>query len=316
MLLKYAKNIINEESSALKKLSLSLNNNFTKSVKKISSVKGNIIISGVGKSGYIAKKVASTMNSLGLPSSFIHPTEASHGDLGFISKKDILIILSKSGKSKELNDLSNFALYKKIPVILITSNSNCKFAKRTPYKLILPDLEEAGENKLAPTISTTMMLALGDALALSVSKSKKFSEKEFGKFHPGGNIGEKFTTIKEIMHKVPKVPLANEKDNMKKIILKMSKKGFGCVGITNNKKCLVGIITDGDLRRNMGADILCKNAKEIMVKNPKTIFKNRYIKEALEIFNKEKITVLFVINNVSSKVPIGIIHLHDCFANY
>lgn len=316
MFLKYAKTIINEESSALKKLSLSLDNNFTKSVKKISSVKGNIVISGVGKSGYIAKKIASTMNSLGAPSLFIHPTEASHGDLGFISKKDLLIILTKSGKSKELNDLNNFALYKKIPVVLITCNSNCKFAKKTPYKLILPDLEEAGEIKLAPTTSTTMMLALGDALALSVSKNKKFSDKEFGKLHPGGNIGAKFITVKDIMHKIPEVPLANEKDNMKKIILKMSQKGFGCVGIINKKKCLVGIITDGDLRRNMGADILYKKAEDIMVKKPKTIFKNRYINEALEIFNKEKITVLFVINNVSSKVPIGIIHLHDCFVNY
>ena len=316
MLLKYAKTIINEESSALKKLSLSLDNAFTKSVKKISSTKGNIIISGVGKSGYIAKKIASTMNSLAISSSFIHPTEASHGDLGFISKKDILIILSKSGKSKELTDLNNFALYKKIPVILITCNSNCKFAQNTPYKIILPDLDEAGENKLAPTTSTTMMLALGDALALSVSKSKNFSMQEFGKLHPGGNIGAKFITVKEIMHKVPNVPLANEKTNMKSIILKISQKGFGCVGIVNNKKSLVGIITDGDLRRNMGADILNKNAQEVMIKSPKTIFKNRYIKEALEIFNKEKITVLFVLNNASSKVPIGIIHLHDCFPNY
>ena len=205
MLLKYAKNIINLESKALKKLEVSLNANFVRAVKAISKIKGNVIISGVGKSGFIAKKIASTMNSIGVPAMFIHPTEASHGDLGLISKKDILMILSKSGKSKELSDLNNYAYYKKIPIILISSNLECKLAKQSSFNLILPSLDEAGENKLAPTTSTTMMLALGDALALSVSKSKKFSIKDFGKLHPGGNIGAKFIKVNEVMHKLSKI---------------------------------------------------------------------------------------------------------------
>jgi arabinose-5-phosphate isomerase len=312
MVLKYAKNIINEESIALKKLSISLNNKFTQAVNILSNIKGNIIISGVGKSGFIAKKIASTMTSTGTPATFIHPTEASHGDLGLIQKKDALIILSKSGKSKELFDLSNYAKFKKIPIIFITNNKDCNLAEISSCNIILPNLEEAGENKLAPTTSTTMMLALGDALSLSISKKKNFSIKEFGKLHPGGNIGAKFVLVKERMHKSPRIPLSNNKTNMKDIILKMSQKGFGCVGIINENKNLVGIITDGDLRRNMTNGILEKNVEEVMIKNPKTILKNKYLKDALDVFNKEKITVLFVLNSSSSKKPIGIIHLHDC----
>ena len=211
MILKYAKTIIDQESAALKKLSSSLSSTFTKSVEIISSVKGKVIISGVGKSGFVGKKIASTLNSVGIPSSFIHPTEASHGDLGLITKKDILIILSKSGKSKELYNLSNFATFKKIPIILISSSRLSKLVKQSTLVINIPNVDEAGENKLAPTTSTTMMLSLGDALALSASKKKKFSTKDFGKLHPGGNIGAKFITVNEIMHKLPQVPLANEK---------------------------------------------------------------------------------------------------------
>ena len=270
MVLKYAKAIIDQESAALKKLSSSLSSTFTKSVEIISSVKGKVIISGVGKSGFVGKKITSTLNSVGIPSSFIHPTEASHGDLGLITKKDILIILSKSGKSKELYDLSNFAMFKKIPTILISSSRLSKLAKQSTLVINIPNVEEAGENKLAPTTSTTMMLSLGDALALSASKKKKkFSTKDFGKLHPGGNIGAKFITVNEIMHKLPQVPLAEKSTNMKDIILKMSQKGFGCVGIIDDKKVLVGVITDGDLRRNMKDNILSKKAEEIMTKNQK-----------------------------------------------
>ena len=314
MVLKYAKAIIDQESAALKKLSSSLSSTFTKSVEIISSVKGKVIISGVGKSGFVGKKIASTLNSVGVPSSFIHPTEASHGDLGLITKKDILIILSKSGKSKELYNLSNFATLEKIPTILISSSRLSKLVKQSTLVINIPNVEEAGENKLAPTTSTTMMLSLGDALALSASKKKKFSTKDFGKLHPGGNIGAKFITVNEIMHKLPKVPLARKSTNMKNIILKMSQKGFGCVGIIDDKKVLVGVITDGDLRRNMKGDILSKKAEEIMTKKPKIIAKDNYIKDAIKIFYKQRITVLFVSENKISKMPIGIIHLHDCFS--
>ena len=201
---------------------------------------------------------------------------------------------------------------KKVPIILITCDKDSKLTKKAFCKIIIPTIDEAGDNKLAPTTSTTMMLSLGDALSLSISKKKKFSIEKFGKLHPGGNIGAKFVKVKERMHKSSKIPLSNKKTNMKNIILKMSKKGFGCVGVIDENKNLVGVITDGDLRRNMTNEILEKSAEEIMIKRPKTILKNKYIKDALKIFNKEKITVLFVLNDTSSKKPIGIIHLHDC----
>ncbi len=312
MVLKYAKTIINEQSAALKQLAFSIDKNFSKIVEILSVIKGNIIITGVGKSGFIAKKIASTMTSTGSPAIFIHPTEASHGDLGLINKKDILIVLSKSGESKELSDLINFSIYNKIPIISISCNKNSNLVNLAKYNIILPSVKESGHNKLAPTSSTTMMLSLGDALALSVSMKKEFSVDDFGKFHPGGSIGSKFTTIKEVMHPLSKVPLANYKTTMKEIILKMSKKGFGCVGITDEKKNLVGIITDGDLRRHMKSGIFNKKAKDLMTGKPKVIYKDRYVTEALEIFNKEKITVLFVVKSAAVKVPIGIIHLHDC----
>ncbi|MEC8100026.1 MAG: KpsF/GutQ family sugar-phosphate isomerase [Pseudomonadota bacterium] len=314
MLLNYAKKIINEESDALKKLSFSLGSAFVRAINIIAAAKGNVIITGVGKSGFIAKKIASTMNSTGTKAMFIHPTDASHGDLGLVSKNDILIILSKSGKSTELVNLNNFAHLFKVPVIFISYNKNCKLARTSNISLILPAINEAGENKLAPTTSTTMMLALGDALSLSVSKKKKFTIEDFGRLHPGGNIGMQFITVREIMHKFSKIPLSNEKTNMKNIILKMSQKGFGCVGIVNENKSLVGIITDGDLRRSMSNKILEQSAKSIMVKNPKTILHHKSLKDALKIFNDEKITVLFVLDNLSSKKPIGIIHLHDCLS--
>ena len=312
MFLKISKNIIKEEAKALLSLSKSLDANYNKVLSFLSKVNGNIILSGIGKSGHIARKIASTLTSTGSPSYFIHPTEASHGDLGSIRKKDIICLLSKSGKSKELLDLLNFANKNNIKSILISSNKKSKLAQISSYNLIIPNIKEVGKNNIAPTTSTTMMLALGDAIALSISEHKNFSKEMFGDFHPGGNIGAKFVKVKDIMHCKNHIPLTTENTNMKDVIVKITKKNFGCIGVLDLSKSLVGIITDGDLRRHMKDNMLQKRAKDVMSRNPKIITENTFVSDALEIINNYKITSLFIMKDLNNKKPTGIIHLHDC----
>ncbi|MDA9707837.1 KpsF/GutQ family sugar-phosphate isomerase [Alphaproteobacteria bacterium] len=312
MFLKISKNIIEEEANALLLLSKSLDTNYNKVLSLLSKANGNIILSGVGKSGHIARKIASTLTSTGSPAYFIHPTEASHGDLGSIRKKDILCLLSKSGKSKELLDILHFANKNKIKSILISNNKKSKLAQMSSYNLIIPNIKEVGKNNIAPTTSTTMMLALGDAIALSMSAYKKFSKEMFVKFHPGGNIGAKFIKVKDIMHSKSNIPLTYENTNMKDVIVKITNKNFGCIGVLDLSKSLVGIITDGDLRRHMKDNVLQKKAKDVMSKNPRVITENTFVSDALKIINDYKITSLFIMKNLKNKKPSGIIHLHDC----
>ncbi len=312
MTLEFGKKIISQEAAALKKLSISLDRTFISAINILYKTKGNIIVSGVGKSGHIARKIVSTMNSIGTRSIYLHPTEASHGDLGLLRKGDTIIILSKSGNSSELKDIVKFASKRKISTILISNNLKNNLSKFVNCNIAIPDIDEAGENNIAPTSSTTMMLALGDAMALTLSKKKNFSYQEFGIYHPGGSIGSKFLKVKDIMHKNKKIPLAKEQDKMNNIIIEMSKKSFGCVGIVDKKKNITGIITDGDLRRNMSKVLLEKRAIEVMSKKPKTICENTYVLDALKKLNCEKITAFFVVKDTFSHKPIGIIHLHDC----
>ena len=232
--------------------------------------------------------------------------------MGFIRKKDILLILSKSGQSKELLDLVYYSNKNNIKSILITSNINSKLSQLSSYNLIIPHLSEVGKNNLAPTTSTTMMLALGDAIALSISENKKFSKNMFGDFHPGGNIGTKFIKVKDIMHTKKTIPLTLANTNMKEVIVKITNKKFGCIGVVNKENSLIGIITDGDLRRKMKKNLLNKKASDVMSKKPKTVIANTFVSEALKIINDHKITSLFIIKSLKEKKPIGIIHLHDC----
>ena len=312
MFLKISKNIIEKEAQALMILSKSLNSSYNTIVGLISATKGNIILSGVGKSGHIARKIASTLTSTGTNAFYIHPTEASHGDLGAIRKNDILCLLSKSGQSKELLDLLYYANKKKIKSILISSKIKSKLAQMSSFNFIIPDITEAGKNNIAPTTSTTMMLALGDAIALSISENKKFSENMFGEYHPGGNIGSKFVKVKDIMHSEENIPLTSESSDMKDVIIQITNKNFGCIGVLNKSKYLIGVITDGDLRRHMRSDLLNKKARDIMSKNPKVIDENTFVSDALKIINKHKITSLFIVKKLKNKKPSGIIHLHDC----
>ena len=308
-IIKIAKQVINTENKGLKALTNSINNNFVKAINILKKTKGRIILTGIGKSGIIANKISSTLSSTGSPSQFIHPAEASHGDLGILSKNDSIIALTFSGKTNELNDIFFYSKENKIPLIIITSKSNSNLKQISKICIELSNIKEACPLNLAPTTSTTAMLALGDAIAIVLMKLKKFTKKDFYSFHPGGELGKKLLLVKNVMHQGNKIPLAEEKILMNNVIIEMSKKRFGCVGVTSRNKKLVGVITDGDLRRHMKNNILEKTAGEIMKKNPKTINKEMFVTVALELMEKNKITQVFIVQN---NKPIGILHIHDC----
>ena len=308
-IIKIAKKVINTEISGLKILSKKINNNFVKAVNILKKIRGKIIVTGVGKSGIIAKKIASTLSSTGSPSQFIHSTEASHGDLGMINRNDAVLAFTFSGKTTELNDIFFYTKEKKIPLIIVSSKSNSKLDNVSNICIEISNLKEACPLNLAPTTSTTAMLALGDAIAISLMTYKNFTKKNFYSYHPGGQLGKKLLLVKDVMHTGNKLPLIKENVLMTKAIIEMTKKRLGCLGVTNNNNRLIGIITDGDLRRHMGNEILKEKSSKIMTKKPKTVDQNIFAIEALEIMKKNKITQVFVTKN---NKPIGILHIHDC----
>ena len=308
-IIKIAKKVINIEIKGLEILSKKLDKNFGKAVNILKKTNGKIVVTGVGKSGIIAKKIASTLSSTGSPSQFIHSTEASHGDLGMINNKDVVLAFTFSGKTIELNDVFIYSKERKIPLIIITGKSNSKLENISTVCIEISNLKEACPLNLAPTTSTTAMLALGDAIAISLMKSKKFTKKNYYSFHPGGQLGKKLLLVKNVMHSGKKLPLINENVPMTTAIIEMTKKRFGCLGVVSKTNNLIGIITDGDLRRHMEDNILEKKTSYIMTKKPKTVGENIFAIEALNIMKKNKITQVFVTKN---NKPIGILHIHDC----
>ena len=306
------KEVISTELKGIKNLNKTINKNFEKAVRALEKVKGRVIITGVGKSGHIASKISSTMSSTGTPSQYCSPTDMSHGDLGIVSKKDALIIISNSGNSNELVNLINFAKKYSILIIGISSNSESDLIKASQISLIIPNAAEACSIGLAPTTSTTMALIIGDALCVALMKLKKFKLSDYKKYHPGGSLGVSMLQVRDLMHTKSKIPIVNEDVNIKKVLIEMTKKSFGHVGVRNKKHQLIGIITDGDLRRNMNHNFFKAKAKEIMTYKPYLIKENELISNAISIMNTKKITCLFVIKNKSSKIPVGIIHIHDC----
>ena len=306
------KEVINTELKGIKKLNKTIDKNFHKAVKILSKVNGRVIVTGVGKSGHIASKISSTMSSTGTPSQYCSPTDMSHGDLGVISKDDALIVISNSGNSNELTNLLNFSKKFSISVIGISSNSDSDLIKSSDVSLIIPNATEACSIGLAPTTSTTMALIIGDALCVSLMKLKKFKISDYKKLHPGGALGIQMLQVHEIMHSKDKMPIVSENANMKSVLIEMTEKSFGHVGVKNNKSQLIGVITDGDLRRNIDKHFFKLKAKMIMNSKPKLIIKNCLVLEALNIMNNNKITCLFVVNNSRSSSPVGIIHIHDC----
>lgn len=287
---------------------------FTKAVDVILQTKGRVVITGMGKSGHIGNKIAATLSSTGTPSFFVHPGEASHGDLGMITPQDTVIAMSNSGETSELSDVLAFAKRHLIPLIAFTSKGESTLATLADIALVLPLHKEACPHGMAPTTSSTMMMALGDALAMSTLDARSFTAKDFGSLHPGGKLGQRLLRVESIMHKGTALPLIDQSETMQNALLEMTSKGFGCVGIKESivkDDALVGVITDGDLRRHMGDQLLSKTVKEIMSHGPKTISKDALAVEALALMNETGITCIFVTEETGTR-PIGILHIHDC----
>ena len=303
-----AKQTLSTELTALKDLSKILNNNFYKAVSLINKTKGRVIVTGVGKSAHIGNKIAATLTSTGTPSFFIHATEASHGDLGGIKKNDCIIAISNSGETSELNNIINFSKRFNIPLVSISSNSKSSLYKNSTVSILYKKPIEACPLNLAPTSSTTICLVIGDCLAMSLLELKGFKSKQFKNLHPGGNLGKDLKKISEIMHTGKSLPLAVNSEKMSKTLITMTKKSFGCIGVINKQNKLIGIITDGDLRRNMNNNLINKTASDLMTKNPTKAEENLLVSEALNIMNTKKITSLFV---CKKNKPIGIVHIHD-----
>ena len=303
-----AKKTLSTEIKELKNLSKIFNNNFHKAVILLSKVKGRVIVTGVGKSAHIGNKISATLASTGTPSYLIHATEASHGDLGGITKNDCILAISNSGETSELNNIINYSKRFDIPLVSISSNAKSSLNKNSTVGIVYKKPIEACPHNLAPTSSTTIMLVIGDCIAMSLLELKGFESSQFKNFHPGGNLGKDLKRVQEIMHTGSALPLSKENDKMTKALITMTKKSFGCVGVINNYKKLIGIITDGDLRRNMNGNLFNLKAVNLMTKKPSTGNKDMLVGEALNLMNNKKITSLFI---CEKNKPVGIIHIHD-----
>jgi arabinose-5-phosphate isomerase len=301
--------VLTAESAALAELAKSLGQDFAAAVTTLSKVSGRVIVSGMGKSGHVGNKIAATLASTGTPAQFVHPAEASHGDLGMITKNDAVIAISNSGETAELSDLIVYCKRFQILLIAITKNSTSALGSAADICLTLPTAPEACPMGLAPTTSTTMTLALGDALAVALLEEKGFGADQFRQFHPGGKLGQRLLKIEAIMHHGAEVPIAKPTDIMSDVLLIMTAKRFGTVGIVNPSGQLMGIITDGDLRRHMQDDLLHLTAAEVMTKNPITITPDSLAVSALAIMQEKSITCLFVADQAAQLR--GIVHIHD-----
>ena len=306
--LEIAKHVLKAEAEALEILATALDGKFEAAVALMLNTKGRVIVSGMGKSGLVGKKISSTLSSTGTPSLFVHPGEASHGDLGMITKNDVVLGLSNSGQTQELSDLIAYTKRYGIPLIAITQGEKSPLAEDADITILLPPLPEVCPNGLAPTTSTTMMIALGDALAVALLEERAFSKEDFKSLHPGGKLGSKLRRAQDVMHQGEELPLVSKDMIMSDVLLTMTSKRFGCAGVIDENKRLVGIVTDGDLRRHMSNSLVDKTASTVMTPSPKTIKRETLLEEALHIM-EGKITVLFVVNEENS--PVGLIHVHD-----
>ncbi len=303
---------IDREIDTIIKLKQSLNETFTQALDIMQNAKGRIIITGMGKSGHIGKKIAASLASTGTPSFFVHPAEASHGDLGMITEDDVVIAISNSGESKELVDILNYCKRFGIKLISITKNAESSLGKAGDIVLLLPNNGEACPLGLAPTSSTTATLVLGDILTAGLIERKGFTKSDFNARHPGGKLGSILQKVSDLMHTGEEMPVLEENSNMQRVLLEMTSKRLGCVGFINNNGEFTGMLTDGDLRRCLSPQILEEKAVNLMTKNPKTISKDVMASEAMKIMHDKKITNIFVLEN---NKPIGVIHIHDLLNN-
>jgi arabinose-5-phosphate isomerase len=316
--LEAARRVLSVESDGLGALARSLDQRFSRAVDIIVGVEGRVIVSGMGKSGHVANKIAATLASTGTPAQFVHPGEASHGDLGYITRKDAVLLLSNSGKTPELTDILEFTRRTGVPLIAITGGAESALAQHADVALILPAAPEACPMGLAPTTSTTMQLALGDALAVALMKRRGFTADDYRVLHPGGSLGRRLVRVADIMHTGAELPLVARETAMSDVLIEMTSKRFGCVGVIDADGGLLGVITDGDLRRHMRSDLLGQRAHEVMTANPRLVRAGALGGEALRLMNQNAVpvTCLFVVadENVGTAKPkpIGIIHVHDC----
>jgi arabinose-5-phosphate isomerase len=281
---------------------------FAAAVDTIRAARGRVIVTGMGKSGHVGRKIAATLASTGTPAFFVHAADASHGDLGMITSDDVMLALSWSGETEELKDLINYSRRFRIALIAVTASADSTLGKAADVVLALPETREACPHNLAPTTSSLMQLALGDALAVALLESKGFTAIDFGVFHPRGQLGAALKFVRDIMHAGSAVPLIERGAPMSEAIVEMSAKGFGCVAVTEHNGKLAGVITDGDLRRHMRVDLLAAPVDEVMTAAPKVVRPDQLASEALRLLNAAKITALFV---VEAERPVGVVHFHD-----
>lgn len=309
-LIETGRRVLAIEGSALALFSDTLDENFTKAVELMLSVSGRIVVCGMGKSGHVARKIAATFASTGSPAQFVHPAEASHGDMGMLTKADVVLVLSNSGETPELADVIAHTRRFGIPMIGVAAKVNSTLLQQSDIAILLPDAPEACTVGMAPTTSTTMTIALGDALAVAMMEHRSFTPEDFRSFHPGGQLGAKLASVGDLMHGFDDLPLVDPDTLMSEALLIITQKGFGIAGVVENGS-LLGVITDGDLRRHMDG-LLDRTAHEVMTANPLTIPTTSLAGEALGTMNDRKITTLFVTEPDKSAIPVGIIHLHDC----
>ncbi|MDC0474686.1 KpsF/GutQ family sugar-phosphate isomerase [Hyphomicrobiales bacterium] len=303
-----AQKALSDEIEGLSLLKEFFNSDFEKAVDAIFNSKGKVVVTGVGKSGHIGRKISATLSSTGTPSYFIHPTEASHGDMGMIEEKDIILAISWSGETTELGNIVKYALENKIKLIGLSSNKESHLAKSSNIALNIPMVEEACPNGLAPTTSTTMQLVIGDAIAISLLNIRDFNKDNFRSLHPGGQLGAALAVVKDVMHSGESLPTIDIGSPMSEALIKISEKGFGCIGVISNNS-LEGIITDGDLRRHMGPEILNNRVESIMTKRPQMVSSKLLVSDALKLINNLGIQGLFVTDD--GKTPIGFVNFHD-----
>lgn len=312
-ILKRGAEVVNAEADALRVLAESLDPSFVQACEMLVACAGRVVVTGMGKSGHIARKWAATMAATGTPAFFVHPAEAAHGDLGMLVPDDVLVMLSNSGNTVELLPLLRHARSLNVTIIGVASQPESMLLKTADIKICLPRIREACPANIAPTTSTTLQLALGDAIALCLMEIRGFSRDALKVLHPGGSLGLRLTPVSEIMHGADRLPLVSGSAPMRDVILTMTSMGFGIAGVVDAAKRLIGVITDGDIRRHFD-DLASAKADEIMTPNPTTIESDRLAEEALQLLNEKKITCAFVMRRdppVNRDVPVGIIHVHD-----
>ena len=306
-----AARVIRAEAEALNTLADALDDRFRAAIDLMRQARGRVIVTGIGKSGHIANKIAATLASTGTPAQFVHPAEASHGDLGMITLDDVILAISNSGEAPELGNLIAYSRRYEIPLIGLTSREDSTLARQSDVILLLPRVEEACGTGVVPTTSTTMTLAMGDALAVALMQNRDFTAENFRNFHPGGKLGATLSTVRDLMHTGEAIPLVSEDADMATALMEISGKSFGVTGVTDSTGRLTGIITNGDLSRHMDR-LMTLRARDVMTRGPVTISPDALATKAVGLMNARKITCLMVVDPADPDMPAGLLHIHDC----